>query len=639
MRIIGIMVGLATAMCHATATSVEQPRLQSSFELCESGFGSQESLISSATANEMARGICISQKREAINAALSQSFKNSICTAASQGSYSRYKRSVDGVKQRVGDPVFAALSYSQIAFYVNCKDGQNPLYLSMESVKLAGDSEGLAQATTEFVQGMGALLLEEGPDGRTALDHVQFLLNAAIANANAAHQAIYGKIKTDIEAEIQNLQEKTVAPAPLTSSVEGHLAYQGIVEDPSSRSGSKGIYGDNSLQHVNTTEQLNNKAGYLHGRLRMYFDRNKPNSGSVCTATPISERFVVTSGHCVYEESEKIWPFQVVFQPSATYGFKPQNLFAKKIYLLKAYKHAVDNSQPLSIEAASQDLAIVEFDRTHWQDNVTMPYGFRNYYFAADESLVASPRRLMNISGYVWGYPQNPKRGYLKRMLWREGSCQIQFYNRGLYVSTCDSIGGISGSAFMGKLPSGQYPEHDFVLAVTSGTRDMSMDDDKSWAEMENRFPGNITNLKRPNADVQNVVTRINRERYFAIRAIIEGGASDLFVSKNMSRDTFGSLDFLNPCRVPIQLKFKYTNKLGQLDDHTVRLDSAGTREQMASDALEFTGTSYLMSQINLEQRKELYHDEPFVSKKGGNFTGKRFPVPTEDSIIKIRCS
>jgi hypothetical protein len=93
-----------------------------------------------------------------------------------------------------------------MAFFVNCTDTENPFYKNIHPEGLEFTAEGLTETTLEMIRSMGPLLLEKGPNGETALEYVEGLLDYARQHAPTNVQGVYSRIKARIEMEIFDLK-------------------------------------------------------------------------------------------------------------------------------------------------------------------------------------------------------------------------------------------------------------------------------------------------------------------------------------------------------------------------------------------------------------------------------------------------
>lgn len=192
----------------AEKPSAEQQALQAKFDRCKRGPASQADLESLLTMDESAREIYITQMREFVNSELTDSYKSVICSAAKRTEYAQFTRTIDAVKTRVDNPEFSNLTYSEVAFFVSCDENLNPFYKNMKPGEIQYTDNGLTETTIEMIRSMGPLLLEKGPDGRTALEYVQAKLDYANASGGGTVAGVYNKIKARIEIEIMELDQQ-----------------------------------------------------------------------------------------------------------------------------------------------------------------------------------------------------------------------------------------------------------------------------------------------------------------------------------------------------------------------------------------------------------------------------------------------
>ena len=66
----------------------------------------------------------------------------------------------------------------------------------------------MSETTIEMIRSMGPLLLEKGPDGRTALEYVQAKLEYVREQGSDTVTGIYSMIKSQIEIEIMEFDQQ-----------------------------------------------------------------------------------------------------------------------------------------------------------------------------------------------------------------------------------------------------------------------------------------------------------------------------------------------------------------------------------------------------------------------------------------------
>lgn len=182
--------------------------------LSQSGVASVDDIKRIQSLEGAAKEVAIKQMREFVNKSLSSTQKSYICMASSMPNYKDYTEIVDLIKREVKKDDFESLTYAEIAYYVECKKKQNPFYKNIDPKEIYYTSEGLSETTLEMIRSMGPLLLEKGPDGKTPLEHVQFLLARAQRYSPLEVQGVYSSIKSIIEIEIirlENSKEQQVA--------------------------------------------------------------------------------------------------------------------------------------------------------------------------------------------------------------------------------------------------------------------------------------------------------------------------------------------------------------------------------------------------------------------------------------------
>ena len=167
----------------------------------------QEDLDEFLAMDKAARDAHVASMRATTNNALNDELRGYICDSATDKSYAVFTETVDYVKTEIGDPTFGNMTYGEVAFYVNCDENYNPFARNIHPGKIHMPAEGLADSTNGMIKNAGPLLLEQGPDGRTALEYVEVLLQDAAENSTTEVQGVYGMIKSRIEIEIIQLNQ------------------------------------------------------------------------------------------------------------------------------------------------------------------------------------------------------------------------------------------------------------------------------------------------------------------------------------------------------------------------------------------------------------------------------------------------
>jgi hypothetical protein len=81
----------------------------------------------------------------------------------------------------------------------------------MKPVEIRYSNEGLTETTIELISGMGPLLLEIAPDGRTPLQYVQAMWYYASSSGSDTLSGVYYRIKSSVDIEIMDIEKQQKA--------------------------------------------------------------------------------------------------------------------------------------------------------------------------------------------------------------------------------------------------------------------------------------------------------------------------------------------------------------------------------------------------------------------------------------------
>lgn len=153
------------------------------------------------------------ERRRNIAAVLSEGFVSLICTSVKRAEYAGYTNLVDAVKTRVSRDVFSDLSPVELAYFVDCGEGQNPFFKNLRPDGTAPKgvtADGFSETTLKLINSMGPLLLEKGPNGKTSLQYVESIYEHTKKYSPEKIQGVYGSILDEIHFVLNSIvSEKT----------------------------------------------------------------------------------------------------------------------------------------------------------------------------------------------------------------------------------------------------------------------------------------------------------------------------------------------------------------------------------------------------------------------------------------------
>lgn len=168
----------------------------------------QEDVDKLLTMDEAERGSYIAEMREFVNANIDADSKAFLCMTSKKPEYKHFRDEADFIRSESSKDEIKILTYAELAFYVKCDEEKKPLYKNIHPDDIYYTADGLSETTLEMIRAMGPLLLAKGPDGKTALEHVEDQLTHAQKFSDATVQEVYASIKAYIEMAIDELDER-----------------------------------------------------------------------------------------------------------------------------------------------------------------------------------------------------------------------------------------------------------------------------------------------------------------------------------------------------------------------------------------------------------------------------------------------
>lgn len=126
-----------------------------------------------------------------------------ICNGATNARYSEFEKRVSLAKRMARSQAINALSNGEVAFYTDCGNKLHAFFQNMYPDDMKYTNAGLSETTLQLIRDKDPLLLEKGPDGYTALEHVQRRIEDAHRSSSSVVQGIYSMIKGKFEQEIR----------------------------------------------------------------------------------------------------------------------------------------------------------------------------------------------------------------------------------------------------------------------------------------------------------------------------------------------------------------------------------------------------------------------------------------------------
>jgi V8-like Glu-specific endopeptidase len=174
---------------------------------------------------------------------------------------------------------------------------------------------------------------------------------------------------------------------------------------------------------------------------------------SICSGTLISERHVLTSGHCVVDPlNGRIRDESIYFAPGRTARQDPIGYYyARRVFIPAPYQRFVaqDAGELASPLEQILDLAVIELEQAIASDKI-----------GSSDFGVGAEQQTLSTTGYPGDKPMFSR--------WRTAceSHSPEEYVGFMYVNQCDSMGGQSGSGMIGE---DVFGNEDVLVAVLSG--------------------------------------------------------------------------------------------------------------------------------------------------------------------------
>lgn len=208
MKLFGILLMFVCVNSFAEKPSAEQQALQAKFDRCKRGPASQADLNNLLTMDEAARDLYVASMRQTVNSNIDADSRSFLCMTVKKKEYRHFSEEADFIRSESKNAEIKALTNAELAFYTNCDQNLNPFYKNIKPGEIQYTANGLTETTIEMIRSMGPLLLEKGPDGRTALEYVKAKLDYANASGGGTVAGVYNKIKARIEIEIMELDSQ-----------------------------------------------------------------------------------------------------------------------------------------------------------------------------------------------------------------------------------------------------------------------------------------------------------------------------------------------------------------------------------------------------------------------------------------------
>ncbi|MEM0912253.1 MAG: hypothetical protein AAGJ37_14860 [Pseudomonadota bacterium] len=123
-------------------------------------------------------------------------------SAAKKEDYAYYRTAISLVKDALNNDWLSSLSDSKLTFYIIFENELNPFYINIHPSNMHIASSEIADSTLQMIRNIDLYLLLTGPDGRTALEHVESNMRLAKLSSNKELQLMYAKVHTQIRANI-----------------------------------------------------------------------------------------------------------------------------------------------------------------------------------------------------------------------------------------------------------------------------------------------------------------------------------------------------------------------------------------------------------------------------------------------------
>lgn len=299
----------------------------------------------------------------------------------------------------------------------------------------------------------------------------------------------------------------------------------------------------------NTSTKYSKRSGYL----TVKYEKSHEMEFNACTATYISEYFLITSAHCVYK-ADKGFIVMGTYTPESM-GIadnKWESKFIKNIYVMNDYiklskyndknENFVLNSK-LNPVGPEYDIAILEINRGVKASDKKKT-GWNSLYYLSKNYDEVKDKKKWDVM--MFSYPSDKP----KKTMWRQDGCQAQMFSDNLYFHNCSNARGASGSSLL-------FPHPRFSPQYNADRRlNESIDSEDRLFIMGVNSAISTTGLS--------LATRINKDRFTNIRDIISGKSKyswgRMFTKKTLDIDSFYNAKITNKCNRRIQVAVSFSD-------------------------------------------------------------------------------